>query len=958
MVIAWSKDAEADVSGVQTGDKFRLKSLAGNPDREAYSDIIDKATEDTVLLVDTDRFALKDIQAIINAYFSSGYGGEVGYLGAKKGRKDFIIWCSRRFARDVVNSPVVIGPKREMAKAYTGSDIGSNPAASAAYSLSKQYVKFIRLDCTHTAPEEVVGLKEMSRDYNFRVPFRSISSGDFFSNLLKPDGSRRDMAYRLLFFCFAVAMFIYMPLISLDYGISGDEFVDHRHSEYVLDYFAKGDPAALDQPKTNLHNYGISVQVIAAGVCRLFGIDSHFEVRHMISALIGALGILFTGLLARRWGGGLCGLLAMVMMFLTPRFFGHSMNNLKDVPFAVGYIVSIYYTVRLFDFFPRFRLRDMAGLTLGVALTLGTRSGGLILYPMLLMYGGLFYLIALCRRRFAGVRQGINAFLDIAIVIALVAVASYALSIALWPFALQDPFGNVILSLKQFTKYEIALWTLFEGEQMLSNNLPWYYAPKYLMIGMPLVSVLSFAGYLLWSPFRRKEYSLIGFFLLFAAIFPVFWVIYKESNLYGGIRHLLFVMPPMVILGARFWTLLIHGVAPKLKVAVIVIFAALLSLPAAHAVRNHPNDYVYFNELAGGMKGAYGNYDTDYYYNSLKESAGWFRANIDIPAGDTVIVATNHDNAMKYYFRDMPNVKVVYARYYARYGFDWDYSIYANVYIEKHQLQNGMFPPPGTIYTADVDGRPMSYVAKRVSKEDLKGYQLEKEGRKREAIDHFRWYLDTYGDNEEIWERLARLYIYEKKWDSVLYFNTKSLEYRPDNVNMLHVRAVYDIKQGDYDKAMKISHSLITKNAHPGSILWLQGTIYRRLGMYDAGIQAMTPFMQTDKYPKTSRFVMLMADLYFLKGDYVSAEKLYARLLQQFPNDVEVALRFTETAHMAGKSDFAANVLAQLKSYPDKTEEAELEIRALELLIDGRTAEYEAVKARIEELHPDPDLEP
>ena len=34
----------------------------------------------------------------------------------------------------------------------------------------------------------------------------------------------------------------------------------------------------------------------------------------------------------------------------------------------------------------------------------------------------------------------------------------------------------------------------------------------------------------------------------------------------------------------------------------------------------HPNEYVYFNQIAGGLPGAFGRYDTDYYGNSYKEA--------------------------------------------------------------------------------------------------------------------------------------------------------------------------------------------------------------------------------------------------------------------------------------------------------------------------------------------------
>lgn len=46
------------------------------------------------------------------------------------------------------------------------------------------------------------------------------------------------------------------------------------------------------------------------------------------------------------------------------------MNNLKDIPFAVGYLVAIFYFVRMFDRYPVVKLRHMIGAMLGIALAL------------------------------------------------------------------------------------------------------------------------------------------------------------------------------------------------------------------------------------------------------------------------------------------------------------------------------------------------------------------------------------------------------------------------------------------------------------------------------------------------------------------------------------------------------------------------------------------------------------
>ena len=58
-------------------------------------------------------------------------------------------------------------------------------------------------------------------------------------------------------------------------------------------------------------------------------------------------------------------------------------------------------------------------------------------------------------------------------------------------------------------------------------------------------------------------------------------------------------------------------------------------------VKVHPNETVYFNELEGGVKNAYGNYETDYYMNSIKPCADWLKKNVLENSKDTLIIGSN-----------------------------------------------------------------------------------------------------------------------------------------------------------------------------------------------------------------------------------------------------------------------------------------------------------------------------
>jgi hypothetical protein len=98
--------------------------------------------------------------------------------------------------------------------------------------------------------------------------------------------------------------------------------------------------------------------------------------------------------------------------------------------------------------------------------------------------------------------------------------------------------------------------------------------------------------------------------------------------LYDGIRQFLFVVP-MLMVGAA-WTgvqLVTHLPSPRWRGPALAL-AGLLSLdPLLGLVRLHPYQYIFFNRLAGGLQGAAGRFETDYWGLALREAAEWVNRN-------------------------------------------------------------------------------------------------------------------------------------------------------------------------------------------------------------------------------------------------------------------------------------------------------------------------------------------
>jgi hypothetical protein len=106
------------------------------------------------------------------------------------------------------------------------------------------------------------------------------------------------------------------------------------------------------------------------------------------------------------------------------------------------------------------------------------------------------------------------------------------------------------------------------------------------------------------------------------AIFPVACEVISRGPAFTGLRHFLFVLPPLAVLAgvgvdATLTALARHqrGLARATMVAMAALYVGYASI----LVRLHPYEYVFYNTLVGGLEGASRRYDTDYWVNSMPE---------------------------------------------------------------------------------------------------------------------------------------------------------------------------------------------------------------------------------------------------------------------------------------------------------------------------------------------------
>lgn len=620
------------------------------------------------------------------------------------------------------------------------------------------------------------------------------------SSLKKLFFTRDNPLFRLAFLLTALLIFIILPILSRDAGLSGDDEKHYQHAQKVYRYYTEDDPAALDDPKNKLNFYGQSFDFFTYLIIRAFNMEENpYEARHAMVAITGAAAILVTGLLVKLLAGYPAGLLAMILMFFSPRFLGHAFNNPLDIPFLLGNVFTLYHLILFLKKLPRISVRSAIWIAIGIGWTNGIRIGGLLLIPYVFMFAGLYLLIHPWPWKFFSASWWRFAIKGL-ITLILIVVAGYLISLLTWPYALQDIINHPIKAFKVMTNIQVSLRVLYDGLIHWSDKLPWHYIPQNILITVPAIVLLGLLASLLTLFLDRKKKMAYWYFMFwFTILFPVIFIVFRESNVYGGWRHMMFIYPSMIALSAMALTsLATMGRKKWNRWVVALLIAAGLFHPVKHTILNHPNTYIYFNELSGGIGKTYGKFETDYYTNSLKPASDYFIESIlpdlESSPGEPIKVVSNA--SIDYYFRDTRDkVKTSYSRYYDRGRKDWDYAILYCNFLHPYQLQNGLWPPKNTVHEIKVDDVVVAAIVERQNRDGMEGSLLlakavrqQDRGLVSEAIVKLENAIRYDEHNEAAYLELGNAYSALLRFGEARFTMDRLLEFYPDYDKALNIK--------------------------------------------------------------------------------------------------------------------------------------------------------------------------
>jgi len=432
----------------------------------------------------------------------------------------------------------------------------------------------------------------------------------------------------------AIGVLAFVAAIALatfrDYGLGWDDYTHSQYGALLVSLYQSNfaDQRALSF--VNLYMYGGGFDIIATLAAKILPFDL-LETRRLVGAAVGLVGLFATWRLGRRLGGPLAGLLGLLLLAATPLYYGHMFINAKDGPFAAVMAIALLALVRAFEEYPRATPPTIALCGIGVGLAIGARVlGGFAIATALLP---LPFIVAV-RSRATGLRIALSECGSFLLPFIPAAILAYLLMGLVWPWSVVSPL-NPFRAVEYFSNFFEKPWReLFDGQLIPVIDMPRSYVPTLLAVQLPeLMLALGLCGTAgaIFAIASKADHSTAAagrraalLATVLAVLLPVLITVATRPAMYNGIRHFIFVLPPLAALGglaaAQIADRLVRHGRIAVGAGVLVLLIGIAS-PVLDMTRLHPYEYTDYNHLAGGPPRARQNYMLDYWGLSLTQAS-------------------------------------------------------------------------------------------------------------------------------------------------------------------------------------------------------------------------------------------------------------------------------------------------------------------------------------------------
>ncbi len=421
-----------------------------------------------------------------------------------------------------------------------------------------------------------------------------------------------------------ILLFSLIILTFRHYGLTWDEKASMEEGEHFVGWYTSLFTDRTLISKEDYFYYGSFFTGLAFFLHR-FSPLGLFETSHLLNALFGLVGVIYTYKTCRLIAGPKAAFFSIVFLALTPIFWGHSFNNPKDIPIAALFMASFYYIVLSYQKLPNLSTSLLIKLALCIGFALGTR---VINFSLLLYLGGAWSLWMYNQKTKSHLKTLLKKFL-------VVTFIAYSIMLAFWPYAQVSPLWHPLESLLKFSHFNWPFNNHFKGRFISASSLPWDYVLTWFLITLPeyYLVCLFLGGFLFFQRMKSSQNKILNgnlYFILFLAIFlPILLAIVSHAVLYDGIRHFIFTVPLLAVLAGVSYSKFLEGSAQSLFKWMTSMAIALSAATCVwDMIKLHPYEAIYYNRMfSGGFSHAVENFEGDYWGMTYKEAAQWLIQN-------------------------------------------------------------------------------------------------------------------------------------------------------------------------------------------------------------------------------------------------------------------------------------------------------------------------------------------
>jgi len=369
--------------------------------------------------------------------------------------------------------------------------------------------------------------------------------------------------------------------------------------------------ASGDDHKTRGPAYLFLAREFVYGL-KSFGSDSA-DSWHLVNFLFFQLGIYFLYRLSKRWITTSAALFTSAFFSFQPLLWGHAFINPKDAPFLTFFLASICLGFEMVDAISQNDKQAIRKMFLA-AFILGITTSIRVLGPLAGLLVFVYFLFSIKEiKNFTAWRSFF-----------LYGLISIIVMFITWPYLWENPIAHFFQVFQFMSDNPTNLSVLFGGQVYRAGELPRRYLPFMLSTTLtePTLPLFIFGVVVVyWGMLYKKENikNLISLSLILSwFVILLAYVLIRRPAVYDGMRHFLFILPPLFIFAGLAFQFFIDRLNLLWLRATLGI---LLILPGINGIiQLHPYEYTYYNSFVGGTSGVFRNYETDFWLTCYKDA--------------------------------------------------------------------------------------------------------------------------------------------------------------------------------------------------------------------------------------------------------------------------------------------------------------------------------------------------